>query len=324
MRRREFISLAGGVAVWPLAARSQQARKVPTVGILALGVPPPTTYTQSFLQALHDLGWIDGQNIVIEFRWASTIDFLPKMAAELVAMEVDVIFANSSTYVEPARQATKTIPIVFANHADPVGVGHVASLAHPGGNITGVSMLLTELAAKQLEILKEAVVGATQIGVLWNPTTPSHRPALKSIVAAANKLGVHVQMVPAQTADEFDAAMSTMRQSNAEAFLDVASPLSFMQRARLVESALKFGLPGMFGYRQSVEAGGLMSYAANNNDLFRRAAVYVDKILKGAKPADLPVEQASEYELVINLKTAKALGLTVPPSLLARANEVIE
>ena len=281
MRRREFIMLlAGAITARPLAADAQQPRKVPTVGILALGAPPPSPYTQSLLQALHDLGWIDGQNIVIEYRWAATVDLLPNAAAELVAMKVDVIFASSSTFVEPARQATKTIPIVFANHADPVGVGHVASLAHPGGNITGVSMLLTELAAKQLEILKEAIVGATRIGVLWNPTTPSHRPALKSIEAASKQLGIHAQMVPARTADEFDLAMSTMKQSKADAFLDVASPLSFMQRARLAESALKFRLPGMFGYRQSVEAGGLMSYAADNIDLYRRAAVYVGHLEK--------------------------------------------
>ena len=197
-------------------------------------------------------------------------------------------------------------------------------LAHPGGNITGLSMLLTELVAKQLEILKEAFVGATRIGVLWNPTTPSHEPALKSIEVAAKKLGLHVHMVPAQTADELEAAISSMRQSNVQAFLDVASPLSFAQRARLAEFALKYELPGMFGYKQSVEAGGLVSYGADIRDLHRRAAVYIDRILKGDKPADLPVQQASKYELVINLKTAKALGVTIPPPLVARADEVIE
>jgi putative tryptophan/tyrosine transport system substrate-binding protein len=324
MRRREFISLIVGAIAPPLPGGAQQPMRMPTVGILALGAPPRTVFIQSLLQGLRDLGWIEGQNIVIETRWAATVDLLSRAASELVEMKVDVIFASNSTYVEAARLATNTIPIVFSNHADPVGVGHVASLAHPGGNITGISMLLTELAAKQLEVLQEAVAGATRIGVLRNPTTPSHRPALKSIEAAGDKLRIHVQMVPVRTADEFEAAMSTMKQSSAEAFLDVASPLTFMQRARLVESALKFRLPGMFGYRQTVEAGGLMSYAADNTQLHRHAAVYVDKILKGEKPVELPVEQAAQYELVINLKTAKALGLTIPPALLARADEVIE
>jgi putative ABC transport system substrate-binding protein len=235
-----------------------------------------------------------------------------------------VIFAVSSTEVEPTRQATKTIPIVFALHADPVGLGHVASLARPGGNITGLTIILTDLVAKELEILKEAVPQVTRIGVLFSPTAPSHLPALQALETAGEKLGIQLVMVPARTVEDFEGVFSTMSREHVGGFLVVASPLSQSHRASLADLALKHRLPGMFGGKESVEAGGLMSYYSNLNDMARRAAIYIDKILKGVKPADLPVEQASRYELVINLKTAKALGLTVPPMLLARADEVIE
>jgi putative ABC transport system substrate-binding protein len=273
---------------------------------------------------LRDLGYVEGKNIVIEFRWAERVEQLPEMAAELVHMKVDIILVSSSTYVEPARRATKTIPIVFAIHADPVGVGHVASLARPGGNITGLSTLLTDLVAKELEIFKEAVPQTTRIGILWNPTTPSHGPAVQAVEAVGEKLGVQLLLVPARTVEEFDAAFSTMTRERMGGFLAIASPLSFSQRVPLAELALKHRLQGMFGSRENVEAGGLMSYGADYNELHRRAALYIDKILKGAKPADLPVEQASKYELIINLKTANALGLTIPESLLLRADKVIE
>jgi putative ABC transport system substrate-binding protein len=309
----------------PLVVEAQQAGKIPRVGVMAIGsgTPPSPTY-EAFRQGLRDLGWIEGQNIIVDVRWTPTVDRLPEMAAEFVRMRVDVIFAASSTQVEPARQATKTIPIVFATHADPIGVGHVASLARPGGNITGLAQLLTELSAKELELLREALPQVTRIGVLWNPTTPSHPPALRAVDGAAETLGVQVQRVPAQSADEFDTALSTMTQARAGAFLVLPSPLTYVQRARLAEVALKRRLPGMFGFRENAEAGGLMSYGPDLKDLFRRAAIYVDKILKGAKPADLPVEQAQKFELVINLQTAKALGLTIPQSLLLRADEIIQ
>src|SRR5216684_3646459 len=245
MRRREFIAVLRGAAIaWPLTARAQQPGKIPTIGILLIGpgtTPLPTT--EAFQRGLRDLGWIEGRNIAFEIRWAPTPDRLPEIAAELVRINVNVILAGSSTQVEPARRATQTIPIVFAVHADPIGTGHVASLARPGGNITGLSQLLTELSAKELEMLKEVVPQAMRIGVLWNPTIPSHPLALKSVEAAA----------------------------------------------------LKYRLPGMFGFREHAEAGGLISYGPDINDLYRRTATYVDKILKGAKPADLPVEQASKY-----------------------------
>jgi len=272
---------------------------------------------------LRDLGYVEGKNIVIEFRWAERVDQMPELAAELVRMNVDVIFASSSTQVGPARQATKTIPIVFANHADPVGIGHVASLARPGGNITGLTMLLSDLAGKELEMLTEVVPPATRIGVLWNPETPSHPPALKAVEAAGEKLGVQLLIVPARTVEEFDGAFSTMTREHVGGVLVVASLLSYSHRLLLADLTLKHRLPGMFGLKENAEAGGLMSYGADTIDLHRRAASYIDKILKGVKPADLPVEQASKYELVINLKTAKALGITIPPLLLFQADVII-
>ena len=324
--RRAFITLVGGaVAAWPLAAHAQQPSKVPRIGSLGFGSAAAfANRVESLRAGLRDLGYVEGKNIVIEYRWAERVDQLPELAAELVRMNVDVIFATSSTDVEPARQATKTIPIVFAVHADPVGIGHVASLARPGGNITGLTMLLTDLVAKELEVFKEAVPQATRIGVLFNPTTPSHPPALQAVKAAGEKLGVQLLMVPVRTVEDFEGAFATMTRERAGGFLVVASPLFLVQRAPLFELALKHRLPGMFSTKDYVEAGGLMSYGADLSNLYRRAATYIDKILKGTKPADLPVEQASRYELVINLKTAKAIGLAIPATVLARADEVIE
>jgi putative ABC transport system substrate-binding protein len=326
MRRRDFITgIAGSAAAWPLAARAQQPGKIARIGYLDIGPASARADRVEALRAgLRDLGYVEGKNIVIEFRWAERVEQLPDLAAELVQMNVDVIFALSSTMVEPARQATKTIPIVFAIHADPVGIGHVVSLARPGGNITGLTMLLTDLVAKELEIFKEAAPQATRIGILWNPTTPSHRPAVQAVETAGEKLGVQLLMLPARTVEDFERAFLTMTRERVGGFLVVASPLSAAQRAPLAELALKHRLPGMFGAKENVEAGGLMSYAADYKDLIRRAATYIDKILKGTKPADLPVEQASKYELVINLKTAKAIGLTIPESFLVRADKVIE
>ena len=216
MKRREFITLLGGATAWPLAARAQQGAKVARIGFLGLA---PASVFRARLDALRaglrEVGLIDGKNIEIEFRWADSVDQLPELAAELVRMNVDIIFAPASTFVEPARQATKTIPIVFANHADPLGTGHVATLARPGGNITGLSVLMTDLAAKNLEILKEALPQITRIGVLWNPTTPSHIPALKSVEAGAEKLGVALRTVPARTVEDFDGAYATTRQRRA-------------------------------------------------------------------------------------------------------------
>ena len=273
---------------------------------------------------MRDLGYIEGKDLVIEFRWADRVEQLPALAAELATTNVDVIFATSSTEVEAARRATTTIPIVFATHADPIGVGHIASLAQPGGNITGLTILMSDLVEKELEILKEALPHANRIGILWNPTTPSHSPALKAVDIAGQNLGIQLIKVPLRTAEDFDSAFSTMTRERVDGFLAVASPLTNFERVALAQLALKHRLPGMFYLKANADAGGLMSYGADSVDLTRRAATYIDKILKGSKASDLPVEQASKYEFVINLKTAKALGLTVPPSLLARADEVIE
>jgi putative ABC transport system substrate-binding protein len=325
MRRRDFIKGIVGSTAWPLAARAQQPAKIAHIGYLGLG---PTATQSSRVEALReglrDLGYVEGKNIIIDFRWADTVEQLPELAAELVRMKVDVIFASNSTLVEPARQATKTIPIVFANHADPVGIGHVASLARPGGNITGLTMLLTDIVAKDLEIFKDALPQASRIGILWNPTTPSHPPALKAVEAAGATLEVSLQMVPASTVEDFDGAFATMTREGLDGFLVVASPVALSQRARLAELALAHRLPGVFANIENVEAGGFMSYGPNNDDLTRRAALYIVKILNGTKPADLPVEQATKFELVVNLKTAKALGLKISESFLQRADEVIE
>ena len=327
LRRREFITLLGGAAACPTTGWGQDAKlsTVPRIGCLIFGSAAVSADRVEVLGAtLRELGYVEGKNIVTETMWAETVDELPGLAAKLVRRNVNVIFAPSSTEVEPARQATHTIPIVFAYHADPVGIGHVASLPRPGGNITGLTMLLTDLSAKELEILKDAVPQARRIGVLWNPTTPSHAPALKAIEAGAEKLGVQLRIVPARTRDDFPIAFVTMVEERADALLVVSSPLARVERNLLAELELKYRLPAIFGTRWNVEVGGLMSYATDLDDLTRRAAVYIDKILKGTKPADLPVEQASKYQLVINLRTAKALGLTMPDTLLARADDVIE
>ena len=326
MKRRQFITLLGGAAAaWPLGARAQQRVKVARIGYL--GLEPASAWSsrvEALRAGLRDLGWVEGKNIVIEFRWADGVQQLSELAAELVRINVDVIFAPSSTMVEPARQATKTIPIVFSNHADPIGTGHVASLARPGGNITGLSELTTELNVKALETFREALPQARRIGVLWNPTTPSQVPGLQSVKAAGEKLGLALRIVPAARAEEFDGALASMTREGVGGVFVVPSPLTILERASVGELALKHRLPTMFGAKESVQAGGLMSYGPDRNDMSRRAAFYIDKILKGATPADLPVEQASKYLLVINLKTAKALGLEIPPTVLARADEVIE
>ena len=325
MNRREFVVLLwASAAAWPFAARAQQPTKVPRIGFLRFG---PASANADRIEALRtglrQLGYVEGKNITIEFRFAERIEVLRELADDLARAGVDIIFATGSTELEAARQATKTIPIVFATHADPVGVGHVASLARPGANITGLSILLTELVAKELEILKEAVPQATRIGVLFSPSAPSHRPAVLALETAAERLGVQLVMVPVRTVEDFEGVFSTMSREHVGGFLAVTAPI-FSHRTRLADLALKHRLPGMFAGREYVEAGGLISYAADVNDLTRRAATYIDKILRGAKPADLPIEQASTYQLVINLKTGKALGLAIPPAQLARADEVIE
>ena len=324
--RRNLIGLAGGVAVsWPLTARAQQRAKVSRIGFLGFGTASAWANRIEALRAgLRDLGYVEGRNIVIDFRWTERIEQLPDLAAELVAMNVDVMFGTSSTEVEAARRATTTIPIVFATHADPVGLGHVASLPRPGGNITGLTVLQTDLTAKALELLKEAVPHAKRLGVLWSPTAPSHRPTLETAKTAGEKLGIQVHTIPVQAVEDFDAAFATMARERDDGVFVAASSLTRNHRAALAEMALKHRLPTIFGARENVIAGGFMSYAPDHVDLTRRSAIYIDKIIKGAKPAELPVEQAFQVSVCCQLKTAKALGLELPPMLLARADEVIE
>ena len=311
----------------PLAAEAQQAGKVYRVGTLGekASDPAEARLWQAFRLGLRERGWIEGGNILIEYRWAEGNSArLPELATDLVRLKVDLIVARSSTYVRAAKEATSSIPIVFAIHNDPIGTGQVASLARPGGNITGLALLQTDLGPKGLELLSSAVPGAKRIAVLWSPDNPTHTPVLKALDEAGRTLGVQLEAVGARTGAELEGAFSAMARARAQAVLVLLSPAFFAERQRVAELAITRRLPTMFALKEAVEAGGLMSYGADYGDLFRRAAIYVDKILKGAKPGDLPVEQATKFELVINLKTAKALGLTIPQAVLGRADEVIQ
>ena len=327
MRRREVIGFAGtALFAWPLVARAQSPAKIARLGFLGFGTPAAFAPLVEELRAgLRDLGYVEGRNLIIEFRWPGTVEQMHEAAAELVRMKVDIIFAGSSTQSEPARRATSTIPIVFATHADPVGLGHVSSLARPGGNMTGLAAMVPEITTKQMEMLKATVPQATRFGVLYSPTAPSYRPVLDTAEAVRGKLGVQLRTVGVGTVAEYDGAFATMAQARVGAVLVHSSTLTVRHEPRLLaELALKHRLPTMFTGRENVVVGGLMSYGPDFTHMYRRAALYIDKILKGAKPADLPVEQASKHLVIINLKTARALGLTIPPSILARADEVIE
>jgi len=328
-RRRALIAIVGtGLVMWPLVTRAQQQARSARLGYLGFGSPKDATAASRIevLRAgLRDLGYVEGKNLVIEFRWSDTVEQLYEASTELVRMKVDIIFSNSSTETEQARRATNTIPIVFATHFDPVSVGHVASLARPGGNITGVAALGTEITAKQLEILKATVPRATRFGVLYTPTTPAHRSVLQAAEAVRGKLHVQLLTVGVNTVADFDGAFAKMAQGRVGAvFVHSAILTARASALPLAQLALKHRLPTMFGNRDNAVAGGLMSYAPDYGDMHRRAAVYIDKILKGAKPGELPVERASKFQLVINLKTARARGLTIPTSILGRADEVIE
>ena len=329
MKRREFITLLGGAAVeWPLGASAQQATKVARIGYLAVNRAANPRNQEAFRQGLRDLGYIEGRNFVIEYRDAEgKLERLPALAAELVALNVDVIVAGSTIGALAAKQATRTLPVVFASTGDPVGSGLVTSLGRPGGNVTGLSALAPELVGKGLELFKQAVPGLNRVAVLWQPGGQGERTdkdLLKAAEGAARELGVRLQVVEARSAADIDRAFSHMTRAGAAALTVLGSVMFSNERRRLVDLAAKHRVPTVYPWREFVDAGGLMSYGPNGPDLFRRAATYVDKILKGAKPADLPVEQPTKFELVINLKTAKALGLEVPPLLIAQADELIE
>jgi putative ABC transport system substrate-binding protein len=327
--RRAFIgTLTGGLLAAPFAAEAQPAGKVWRIGILGekSSDPSEARLWQAFRLELRKRGWIEGENILIESRWAegNSARLSEPLAADLVRLRVDLIVTRGSTFVQGAKRATSSIPIVFTIHADPVGTGHVASLARPGGNITGLALLQTDLNVKGLEILIAAVPKAKRIAVLWNPDTPSHIPGLKALEEAARPLQLPLRAVVARTGAELESAFSAMALVHAQAVLVLPFGPYIAERQRMAELAIRYQLPTIFSVRDHVEAGGLMSYGPDYSDLHRRAAYFVDKILKGAKPADLPVEQPTKFELVINLKTAKALGLTFPQSLLQWADQVIE
>jgi ABC-type uncharacterized transport system substrate-binding protein len=328
MDRRRFLltSLAGALAA-PLAAGAQQAGKVYRVGFLSNGWSTASSQVvAAFRQGLRELAWVEGQNIVIEYRWAEgKSDRLPDLTAELVRLRVDVLVASGAAATRAAKEATTTIPIVSVGVQDPVALGAVQSLARPRGNITGLTLTGgLAIVGKQLELLKETVPGVSRVAVLWNPANPMLRQQLRETEIAARSLSVQLQPVEARSPDEFDRAFSMIIRGRVEALLVTTDPMFAAQGTRLATLAARNRLPAMYGLRRHVEAGGLIAYGANELDVWRRAASYVDRILKGAKPADLPMEQPTRFELVINLKTAKALGLTIPPSLLARADQVIE
>ena len=330
MNRREAILALIALGTVPRAAEAQQAAKIPRIGYLAsnLAGSGPTRLHDAFLQGLRDLGYIEGRNVVIEYRDAQgKLETLPARAAELVARKVDVIFAPGTQHALAAQQATKTIPIVFADIADPVARGLVTSLARPGGNITGLANLQTDLVGKWLELLKQAVPGLNHVAFLWEPgylPERAQRDLKERAEAAAKAAGVRLRFVDVRTSEDIDRAFSDMIRSRVDAVIVWGGVMFIYERRRIAELAAKNRLPGTYTMSEFVDAGGLMSYSPNIADNFRRAADYVDKILKGAKPADLPVEQPTKFELVINLKTANALGLTIPPSVLHRADRVIE
>jgi ABC-type uncharacterized transport system substrate-binding protein len=326
MKRREFITLLGGAAAWPLMARAQQPG-IPVIGFL--NAASPDGYAErlrGFRQGLKDEGFVEGENVSVEYRWAENqIDRVPGMATELVRRQVAVIVAtggNASTAA--AKAATTTIPILFVTPDDPVKLGLVASLARPGGNLTGINFLGSELGPKRLELLLELVPATTRVAVLFNPAGPASEHRLSEVQTAARAMGMQIQVFHAATSDEIDKVFAAVVRERAEALLLVPDPVFNGRRIQLVHLASRHALPAIYWQREFAEAGGLMSYGSSIVDAFRQVAVYTGRILKGAKPADLPVVQSHRFELVINRQTARILELTVPPSLLARADEVIE
>ena len=324
MKRRDFIALIGGVVAWPLAVRAQQSTSVARIGYLnTFDASASASYIESFRAGLRDLGYVEGKNVVIEFRFAEgNIDRLPGLAAELVRLDVDVIVANGPG-VLAVQGATPTIPIVMLAFGDAVATGVIASLAHPGGNITGSTYFHPELMAKRVELLKEVVPSMTEAAVLLVPDNATNGPALRAMEMTAKALKVGLQPFEAHGPSEFESAFAAIADKKIGAVVTIDNPI-FTGNAKMVAAIAAKQRLASIGSLELAAAGGLMAYGVSFHDLFRRAAYFVDKILKGAKPGDLPVEQATKFQLVINLKTAKALGLAIPPSILARADEVIE
>jgi putative tryptophan/tyrosine transport system substrate-binding protein len=324
MRRREFITLLGGAAAWPVVARAQQRGKLPTIGFLGpASASAMRPWIDAFVARLRELGWVEGRTVAIEVRWAEGhSERFAEVAAEFIRLKVDVI-VTTGTAVPILKQATSVIPIVFAISNDPLGSGIVASLSKPGGNATGLSQLATDLAGKRLELLREMLPSLSRVAALGNAGNPTTAPEMLEVQIAARTLGFQIVTSEIRRAEEIPAVIETLK-DRADALYLQSDPLMNTNRIQINTLALNARLPTFSGIRDYVEAGGLMSYGPNFPDLFRRAAEFVDKILRGAKPADLPVEQPTRFDLVVNLKTAKALGLDIPTTLLARADEVIE
>ena len=325
MRRRELIAGLGAAAIWPLTARAQQPAKRPTIGFLGANTPSAQREsTAALVQRLRELGWIEGRNVQIEYRWAEgRFDRSPEMIAELVGLKADVIVTHAPLNVIAAKRVTSVIPIVFAAVGDPVGIGVVASLARPGGNVTGLSLQSADLAGKRLELLREIIPGRRRLAILINAASPNATLEVSEVKAAMQKFDFEVAVLEIKRAEDIAPAIEGLR-NGADALYVQTDPLFNTNRSRIGSLALDARLPTISGTREYVEAGSLMSYGANFTDLFRRAGDYVDKILRGASAGDLPVQQPTKFDLIVNLKTAKALGLELPPTLLARADEVIE
>jgi ABC-type uncharacterized transport system substrate-binding protein len=324
MDRRRFLltSLAGALAA-PFTAQAQRVDRIYRIGVL--GVMPTPRLEDAYRNELRDLGWIEGRNIRFESRYhEQRFERLPGLAAELVRLKVDVIVAWNAPETAAARTATKTVPIVFAAHGDPTVSGDVMSLARPGGNATGLTLMLPELAAKRLELLQQVIAGLSRVDVLWNALNPVKAVEWGRMRSAARTLGVSLKSREVRDANDLDRLFAEIPRSRPQALMTLEDPVLWANRARVTEFAVKERLPTMHGVGDFVEAGGLMAYGVDLVDCYRRSARYIDQILRGARPVDLPVQQATKFELVINLKTARALGLTIPPSLLARADQVIE
>jgi putative ABC transport system substrate-binding protein len=310
------------LALSPIAADAQRTSAVPKIGVIRTPPSSDAPY-RAFLQGLGELGYVEGKTILIEYRWGEPRQY-PEFARELIRANVDIIFAPNPQGIQAARQATSTIPIVFAVGGDPVRTGVAASLARPGGNATGLTALGSDLGGKRLELLKEIVPALSRVAVLWNPAVPDKQVELAQMEAPARKMGLQLQSAEARGPEEFERAFTSILNGRAQAMITLGEPLMYGHRALLLEFVAKNRMPAIFNWRDFVEAGALIGYGPSISDLYRRAATYVHKILKGAKPGELPIEEPKTFELVINLRTAKALGLTIPSSVLVRADHIIE
>jgi putative ABC transport system substrate-binding protein len=325
VKRRQFITLLGGAAAWPLAARAQQAGKLPTIGYLGANTPAAQSqWTAALVQRLRELGWVEGRNLVIEVRWAEgRAERYTEIAAEFVRLKVDVILAHGTQAILAAKQATSVIPIVFANAGDPVGTGLIASLARPGGNVTGLSVVSPDVASKRLELFREVVPDLRRLAILVDIGNPVNVLEMREVQATASTLGLEVLAVEIRRSEDIWPVFEGLK-GRADALYVIANPLVLTNVVRINTLALGARLPTIYIAKEYIQTAGLMSYGPNYPDLYRRAAGYIDKILHGAKPGDIPVEQPTKFDLVINLTTARALGLTIPEAFLLRADEVIE